>query len=139
MLSQQTSVLVVASYLGTTDGGLYAVASQVASMIALAGQSIGYVTLPYISEFHEKGAVGGFVLTLTGHHNRAGVISVVSAFVSLALMIALTPLFGAVGTAIAGALGVCVKGLLVARAVRSCVGISVIPTWLPARGNAPRN
>ena len=200
VLSQQISVLVVGSYLGTTDGGLYAVASQVASLIALAGHAIGYVALPYISEFHEKGevsrleslvqwtilvnlvaglaawgglavlghtilgwfgeefeagttvlmilaaqnlligsflAVGGFVLTLTGHHNRAGVISVSSAIISLILIVVLTPLFGAAGTAVAGTLGACVKGFLVARAVRSCVGVRIVPTWLQIRRKVP--
>jgi O-antigen/teichoic acid export membrane protein len=192
ILSQQIDVLVVGTFMGTREAGIYGLASQISNLLRIAGASIVYVTLPYVADLHARGDteklnkvvkwavgvgtvlgvagflgvlllgryvlawfgegfgegyavllilsavwvidasfgnLGGFLLTLTGHHNRAGVITVVSAILNMTLMVVLIPSYGAIGAASATLIANSVKLVAFARAAKARVGVDVFALY----------
>jgi O-antigen/teichoic acid export membrane protein len=55
VLGTQADVLIVGTLLGTTDAGLYSVASQLAALISFGVTAIVFVAVPMISDFHATG------------------------------------------------------------------------------------
>jgi O-antigen/teichoic acid export membrane protein len=55
ILQTQADVLVVGTLLGTTNAGLYSVASQLAWLITFGVSAILFVALPMVSDFHATG------------------------------------------------------------------------------------
>jgi O-antigen/teichoic acid export membrane protein len=188
ILSQQIDVLVVGTYLTTTDAGIYGVASQLSMLLGVASLAVVYVACPYIPDLHAQGrrselqslvrwnvlvgtgigivglagmlvlgrymlgwfgsefapgystliilsvgqaagasfgSLAGVLLTMTGYHNRAGVITVIAAVGNLVLTIILTPMLGIVGAALATVLVLLGKILAFAISVRRHLGINV--------------
>ena len=77
------------------------------------------------------GSLAGYLLTMTGHEGKAGRVVVSTALLNLALTMLLTPLFGAVGAALATmAAGLIRVGMFWSYARRH-VGVAVLP-YLPA-------
>jgi O-antigen/teichoic acid export membrane protein len=89
----------------------------------------GYGTLLILSVGQAAGAsigtMAGFLLTMTGHHNRAGVVTVCSAVLNLVLTIVLTPLYGSIGAAMATVVATLIKTVAFAYAAKRFVGINV--------------
>lgn len=55
ILGTQADVLIVGTLLGTTDAGLYSVASQLATLISFGVTAIVFVAVPMVSDFHATG------------------------------------------------------------------------------------
>jgi O-antigen/teichoic acid export membrane protein len=55
ILGTQADVLVVGTLLGTTEAGLYSVASQLAWLISFGVTAIVFVAVPMVSDFHATG------------------------------------------------------------------------------------
>lgn len=55
ILGTQADVLIVGTLLGTTDAGLYSVASQLAVLISFGVTAIVFVAIPMIADFHATG------------------------------------------------------------------------------------
>jgi O-antigen/teichoic acid export membrane protein len=55
ILGTQADVLIVGTLLGTTDAGLYSVASQLAVLISFGVTAIVFVAVPMVSDFHATG------------------------------------------------------------------------------------
>jgi O-antigen/teichoic acid export membrane protein len=55
VLGTQADVLIVGTLLGTTDAGLYSVASQLAVLISFGVAAIVFVAVPMVSDFHATG------------------------------------------------------------------------------------
>lgn len=81
------------------------------------------------------GSLAGFLMSMTGHQNRAAVIIGLSALVYLALTFAFTITFGAIGTAVATLIALLARGIVLDRDIRQRLGIEVFPL---ARGLRPR-
>lgn len=188
ILSHQIDVLIVGSYLDTTQAGVYGLASQIGKLLRISGAAIIFVALPYVADFHARGdkktlqnvvkwttaagtilgvagflgivvlgrfvlawfgpgfadaygvliilsivwvlessfgGLSGFLLTLTGHQNHAGMIIVLSALGNLALMAILIPQYGILGAATATMLANTLKQLAFAWAAKKYVGVNV--------------
>ncbi|HEX4468541.1 MAG TPA: oligosaccharide flippase family protein [Gemmatimonadaceae bacterium] len=79
------------------------------------------------------GALAGFLMTMTGHHNRAAVIIGASALLYLLLTFVLTRLFGAVGTAASTVIAFLARHVVLEIDIRRRLGIEAFPF-----GKAPR-
>lgn len=55
VLGTQADILVVGTLLGTTDAGLYSVATQLAALISFGVTAIVFVAVPMVSDFHATG------------------------------------------------------------------------------------
>jgi O-antigen/teichoic acid export membrane protein len=89
-------------------------------VILLAGQLTGAML----------GALAGFLMTMTGHHNRAAVIIGASALVYLLLTFVLTHLFGAVGTAFSTVIAYLVRHVVLEVEIRRRLGIEAFPFFV---------
>jgi O-antigen/teichoic acid export membrane protein len=76
------------------------------------------------------GALAGFLMTMTGHHNRAAVIIGASALVYLLLTFVLTHLFGAVGTAFSTVIAYLVRHVVLEVEIRRRLGIEAFPFFV---------
>jgi len=79
------------------------------------------------------GALAGFLMTMTGHHNRAAVIIGGSALLYLLLTFALTHLFGAVGTASSTVIAFLVRHVVLEVDIRKRLGIEAFPFFKSPR------
>jgi O-antigen/teichoic acid export membrane protein len=73
------------------------------------------------------GALAGFLMTMTGHHNRAAVIIGGSAVLYLLLTFVLTRLFGAVGTAASTVIAFLARHVVLEIDIRRRLGIEAFP------------
>lgn len=55
VLSPQSDVLIVGTFLGTSDAGLYGVASQLASLIGFGVTAVTFIASPMIAELYAQG------------------------------------------------------------------------------------
>lgn len=76
------------------------------------------------------GSLAGFLMSMTGHQNRAAVIIGLSAVLYLALTFVFTLAFGAVGTAFATLIALLTRGIVLDRDIRKRLGIEVLPITL---------
>jgi len=77
------------------------------------------------------GSLAGFLMTMTGHQNRAAVIIGLSALLYLLLAFVLTLSFGAVGTASATFIALLARGIVLDRDIRHRLGVEVLPFRSP--------
>lgn len=85
-------------------------------LVLAVGQTLGAIL----------GILAGFLMTMTGHQNKAGVIIVVSALFNLALTLLLTPRYGMIGAALATTAANIVKITLQAVYVWRHLGIRML-------------
>jgi O-antigen/teichoic acid export membrane protein len=90
-------------------------------VVLLAGQLTGAML----------GALAGFLMTMTGHHNRAAVIIGGSALLYLLLTFVLTRLYGAVGTAFSTVIAFLARHVVLEVDIRRRLGIEAFPFWRP--------
>lgn len=55
VLSTQMDVLVVGTFVGATDAGVYGVANQLASLISFASTAVIFIMMPMIADLHARG------------------------------------------------------------------------------------
>jgi len=78
------------------------------------------------------GIISGFLLTMTGHERAASRMVVGTALLNLALTITLTPLFGAVGAAVATVTAGLTRVGLLSWYAQRYVGVAVRPYFAAA-------
>jgi O-antigen/teichoic acid export membrane protein len=78
------------------------------------------------------GALAGFLMTMTGHHDRAAVIIGGSALLYLLLTFVLTHMFGAVGTAFSTVIAYLARHVVLELEIRKRLGIEAFPFFRPA-------
>src|SRR4029077_9328339 len=94
-------------------------------LVLLAGQLTGAML----------GALAGFLMTMTGHHNRAAAIIGGSARLFLLLTFVLTRLFGAVGTAASTVIAFLARHVVLEIDIRRRLGIEAFPFGKAPRGS----
>jgi O-antigen/teichoic acid export membrane protein len=109
---------VILSWYGPTFVAAYPVL-----VVLVAGQLTGAML----------GALAGFLMTMTGHHNRAAVIIGGSAVLYLLLTFVLTRLFGAVGTASSTVIAFLARHVVLEIDIRRRLGIEAFPFGRTAR------
>ena len=65
LILAKTDILMVGSILGTTQAGIYSVASQVAVMVSFALNSVNLIVTPMISQLHSQGRHGDLQRMIT--------------------------------------------------------------------------
>lgn len=79
------------------------------------------------------GGICGFVMSMTGHQTEASWRVGISALVYLALVVPLTKIYGAPGTALATLIAFSVRTILLTWFIRTRLGLNVLPVPWPFR------